>query len=367
MMLRVNIMKLSKAFVLLVFASALSGQVETARVTSSNVQRKFQLTGEFVPYQSVSIYARVTGYVENIDVDRGSMVKKGQLLAVLSAPEMAAQLAEAESKVQSIEAQKVEAEAKLVGQQSTFERLKTASATPGAVAGNELVLAEKTVSAGQALVASFESSKRAAQAAANAIKDLQSYLRITAPFDGVITERLVHPGALVGPGAGPGAVPLLKLEQNSRLRLVVAVPEADVAGVSLSGRVPFTVPAFPGETFYGTVARIPRSIDPKTRTMAVELDVLNAKGQLAPGMYPDVAWPVKKAKASLLVPPTAVVTTTERTFVVRVKEGRAEWVTVKKGGSAGELVEVFGNLSPDDQIVKRASDEIREGSALKVK
>jgi hypothetical protein len=84
-------------------------------------------------------------------------------------------------------------------------------------------------------------------------------------------------------------------------------------------------------------------------------------------MYPDVAWPVKKAKASLLVPPTAVVTTTERTFVIRAKEGRAEWVTVKKGGSAGELVEVFGNLSPDDQIVKRASDEIREGSALKVK
>jgi RND family efflux transporter MFP subunit len=360
-------MKLSNALVLLVFASSLRGQVETARVVSSSIQRKFQLTGEFLPFQSVSIFARVTGYVENVQVDRGSIVKKGQLLAILSAPEMAAQLAEAESKVQAIEAQRVEAEAKLVGQQSTFERLKAASATPGAVAGNEVVLAEKAVSAGRALVGSFESSKRAAQAAVKAIMDLQAYLQITAPFDGVITDRLVHPGALVGPGAGAGAGPLLKLEQNSRLRLVVAVPEADVAGISPSGKVPFTVPAFPGETFYGTVARIPRTIDPKTRTMAVELDVMNAKGHLAPGMYPDVAWPVKKAKPSLLVPPSAVVTTTERTFVIRVKDGRAQWVDVKKGGGAGELVEIFGDISPEDQIIKRASDEIREGSALKVK
>ena len=360
-------MKLDKVFALLVFASALSGQVETARVVAGSVQRKFQLTGEFLPYQSVSIFARVTGYVESILVDRGSMVSKGQLLAVLSAPEMAAQLAEAEAKVQAIEAQRAEAEAKLIGLESTSARLKEAAATPGAVAGNELVLAEKSVSAARALMASFESSRRAAQAASNTIKDLQSYLRITAPFAGVITERLVHPGALVGPGGGPGAGPLLKLEQNSRLRLVVAVPESDVAGVSLAGKVPFTVPAFPGETFSGTVARISRTLDPGTRTMAVELEVPNGRGQLAPGMYPDVAWPVKKAKSSLLVPPTAVVTTTEETFVIRVKDKRAEWVNVKKGLPAGDLVEVFGNLVEGDQIVKRASDEIREGSALRVK
>jgi membrane fusion protein (multidrug efflux system) len=354
---------LSKAVTLGMFAATLHGQVETCRVVSRNVDRKFQLTGEFLPYQSVSIFARVNGYVEQVEVDVGSMVKKGQLLAVLSAPEMAAQSAEALSKVEAIEAQRAEAEAKLIAQQSTFERLKAASATPGAVAGNEIVLADKGVAAARALVTSIESSKRAAQAAADAIKELQSYLRITAPFDGVITDRLVHPGALVGPTSGAG--PMLKLQQNSRLRLVVAVPEADVAGIARSGKVSFTVPAFRGETFYGTVARIPGSIDPKTRTMPVELDVLNARGRLTPGMYPEVSWPVKKSTISLLVPSTAVVTTTERTFVIRVKGGRAEWVNVKKGGSASDLVEVFGELSPDDQIVKRASDEIREGSIVR--
>jgi RND family efflux transporter MFP subunit len=324
------------------------------------------LPGEFLPYQSVQVSARVNGYVEKVDVDRGSVVKKGHLLAVLSAPEMDAQLAEAESKVQSTDSQRVEAEARLISAKSTHDRLKTASATPGAVAGNELVLAENAVAAAQALVRTQESAKRAAQAAVDAIRDLKNYLRVTAPFDGIITERYVHPGALVGPGAN-SAGPLLKLEQISRLRLVVAVPESDVGAVRTGTHVTFTVPAFPGETFTGSIARIPRSMDPKTRTMAVELDVFNSKGRLAPGMYPEVSWPVNRGRASLLVPPSSIVTTTERTFVIRVENGRAGWVNVRRGSPAGDLVEVYGDLREGDQIVRRATDEIRNGSPVQVK
>jgi membrane fusion protein (multidrug efflux system) len=178
----------------------------------------------------------------------------------------------------------------------------------------------------------------------------------------VITERLVHPGALAGPANGP----LLLLEQNTRLRLVVAVPEAEVAGAAYKGAIPFTVPAYPGETFTGTVARISHSIDQKTRTMPIELEVPNPKRRLAPGMYPEIAWPSKQAKPSLVVPASAVVTTTERVFVIRVRSGRAEWVNVKKGARAGEMVEVTGDLAPGDVLVKRATDEIREGSAIQV-
>lgn len=341
-----------------------SAQVETVRVASAAVQRKVQLPGEFLPYQSVAIYARVNGYVDRVTVDRGSAVKKGQLLAVLSAPEMTAQLAEAESKVQAIEAQRAEADAKLVAAESTYERLKAASATPGAVAGNELITAEKAVTAARAVVSSLEKSRAAAQAGAAAVRDLKSYLQVKAPFDGVITERLVHPGALAGPVQGAQAAPLFRLEQNSRLRLVVAVPEADVGGIVRNARVPFTVPAYPGDTFYGIVARIPRSLDPKMRTMAVELDVLNTSGKLAAGMYPEVSWPVQTGKASLVVPPTAIVSTTERTFVIRVNGGRAEWVNVRKAGPAGDQAAVIGDLRPGDEIVKRASDEIREGTAI---
>ncbi len=345
------------------FAGMLAAQVETARVTEGGVQRKVQLTGEFLPYLSVDLTARVAGYVERMEVDRGSIVRKGQLLAVLSAPELKAQLAEAEAKVQSIESQRAEAAARLSALQSTYERLHTAAETPGAVAGNEVIVAEKQVASAKALVASLENSRNAATAAEDSTKELMSFLRIAAPFDGVITAREVHPGALVGPAAGP----LLHLEQDTRLRLVVAVPESEVAGIGYNGKVLFTVPAYPGETFSGTVARVSHTIDQKTRTMPVELDVPNPNRRLAPGMYPDIAWPSRRTKPSLLVPATAVVSTTERVFVVRLKNGRAEWVNVKKGTPAGDNIEVFGALAPGDVVVKRPTDEIRDGSPVQAK
>src|SRR5262249_40444730 len=153
-----------------------------------------------------------------------------------------------------------------------------------------------------------------AQAQAQAVKDLVQYLQIKAPFDGIITERNVHPGALVGPGSG--STPLLRLHQVSRLRLVVAVPAAVVGALVKGARVPFVVPAYPGETFYGVVNLIAHDLDVKTRTMAVELDVRNQDLRLGAGMYPEVQWPVKRPQPSLLVPPTTIVTTTERTFVI---------------------------------------------------
>jgi RND family efflux transporter MFP subunit len=276
---------------------------------------------------------------------------------------MKIQIAEAEAKAKSAESMLKEAEARQAAFESTFERLRSAAATPGAIAGNELVQAEKTVEAAKASVAASRSAAAAADASIQALRQMESYLNVTAPFAGVVTERLVHPGALVGPAAGAEGV-LLRLEETSRLRLVVAVPEANVAGIARGGRVPFKVAAYPGQTFTGTVARIAHSMDPKTRTMSVELDVANAGLQLAPGMYPEVNWPVKSGKAAMLVPATAVVTTTERTFVVRDNGGRAEWVDVRKGAAAGDLVEVMGALKPGDSVVRRGTDEIRPGYSL---
>jgi len=301
--------------------------------------------------------------VERVMVDRGSEVKKGELLATLDVPELKAQHAEAEAKVQSAEAQRAEAEAKLVSDQTTYEHLKAASATPGAVAGNELIVAEKAVEADSARVHALESSIQAARSAVKALEDLQKYLEVTAPFDGVITERDIHPGALVGRS---GDRPMFRLEQNARLRLVVAVPEVDVSGIETGARVTFTVPAWPGQSFTAVIARVSHSMDPRTRSMAVELDVSNPQRQLAPGMYPTVSWPVRGPKPSLVVPSTSVVTTTERSFVIRSRNGVAEWVNVAKGPAAGpDAIEVVGPLQPGDQIVKRASDEIREGTRLK--
>jgi membrane fusion protein, multidrug efflux system len=331
---------------------------------SKAVERQVKLPGEFQPYLAVPIFAKVSGFVRHVNVDRGSAVKQGQLLVTLEAPEMQAQLAEAESRAQALELQKAEAAAKLAATQSTYDRLKAASATPGVVAENDVIVAQKEAEAARSLVQSYESSIKAAQAQVRAARDLNQYLQIHAPFDGIITERNVHPGALVGPSAG--STPLLRLHQLSRLRLVVAVPEALVGAIVKGARVPFTVQAYPGEPFYGVVNLISHDLDEKTRSMAVELDVRNPDLRLASGMYPEVQWPVRRPQPSLLVPPTSIVTTTERTFVIRVSNGIAQWVNVGRGARVGELVEVFGPLNEGDTIVRRGTDEIRESSKVNV-
>jgi len=334
---------------------------ELATIVSKSLARTVDLPGEFDPFQSVAIHAKIRSYVDKVLVDRGTAVKQGDLLAELTAPEMKAQIAEAESKVQALESDRLQAAAQLNAAQSLLDRLKKAAETPGAIAGNEIEQAESQAAAAKALVESKRQAKAAAQSAVNAQKELESYLKITAPFDGVVTERLVHPGALVGPGADPA---LLTIEQVSHLRLVVAVPEEDTGGIVKGAKVEFKVPAYPERTFSGTVARLSHVLDQKTRTMAVEMDVLNRDGALAPGMYPQVKWPVRRAKASLMAPKTSVVTTTERTFVIRNNDGHAEWVNVSKGVADGDLIEVSGNLHAGDKIVKRATDEIRDGALL---
>ncbi len=337
-------------------------KVEVVHVVVKPVERQVRLPGEFQPYLAVDLHAKVSGFVRRTNVDRGSVVKQGQILATLEAPEMQAQIVEAESKAQALELQRAEAEAKRAAAQSTYDRLKSASATPGVVAENDVVIAQKTAEAADAVVRSYQNSMKAAQAQVQAVRDLGHYLEIKAPFDGIITERNVHPGALVGPGSE--RTPLFRLHQVSRLRLIVAVPEALVGAIVQGARVPFTVPAYPGETFAGVVSLTAHDLDAKTRTMPVELEVKNTDLRLAPGMYPEVSWPVRRPQPSALVPPTSIVTTTERTFVIRVKDGAAEWVNVGRGARVGDLIEVLGPLKDGDVIVRRGTDEIRNGAKV---
>jgi RND family efflux transporter MFP subunit len=287
-------------------------------------------------------------------------VKRGQLLGTLSAPELRALRLEAEAKLQAARAQQAEAQAKMVAAQSTYGRLKAASATPGVVAGNDLEVAERGFEAARAQVEASKNSGAAAEAAAKAVAEMEAYLELTAPFDGVITERNVHPGSLVGPSTGA----LLRIEQLTRLRLTVPVPEVYVGAIMKGTTVGFRVSAFPDQTFQGVIARPAHSLDMKTRSMLVELDVNNPRQTLAPGMFAEVQWPVSRAHTSLFVPTTAVVRTSERQFVVRVRNGVAEWVDVRRGEVSGSLIEVFGDLREGDVVARRGSDETRPGSRI---
>ena len=379
-------------------ASDQAAQVPTVIVTpvvSQDLNLQLRLPGELQAYQDVAIYPKVQGFVEWIGVDRGSVAKSGQLLVRMSAPELAAQRSEAaakargatsqkseaEARVGGIRAQRLEAEAKLAADEATYKRLKAASATPGVVAGNDVEVAEKTVEADRARVRLYEENEKAAQAqvasfaenekavreAANSVRDIESYLRITAPFDGVITERNVHKGSLVGPSGGPTSTPMLRIRQVSKLRLVVSVPEEAVGGIAVGTTASFTVPAFPGQTFNGEVRRIGQALDVKTRTMPVELDVANSPARLSPGMYAQLSWPVSRRQPSLFVPPSAITTTTERTFVIKIHNDVAEWVDVKRGTSMGNLIEVFGSLEAGDHVAVRGTDELREGTHVATK
>ena len=342
--------------------------IDVVRVVQQPVNVTLSLPGELDPYQTVAIYPKVTAFVKTIRVDRGSRVRAGDLIAMLEAPEVLAQRAEAQSKVQGADAQLSAARSKAESDAGTYEKLKAAAATPGAVAGNDVVVAQKSVEADQSQVAAAQQNVEVARQALKSIADMEGYLRVTAPFDGVVTERNVHPGALVGPNSGQAAaMPMVRLVQDDRLRLVVPVPEAYIAGVLTGTAMSFTVPAYPGQTFSGTVARIAHAVDVKTRTMAIELEVANTDGRLAPGTFCQVRWPVRRPGPSLLVPNGSVAGTTDRTFVVRIRNGRTEWIDVKTGLASGPLVEVFGDLRPGDTIAARGTDEIRPGTEVRVK
>ena len=336
-------------------------KAELAAVTSTALERMITLPGELKPYESVVLFARLPGFVEKVLVDKGSFVKKGETLVTLSAPEIALQSAAAESKFRMAKSRLAEALAKRQGAQLAYDHLEEASRTEGVVAEVEVLQALSALEAAKAGVEAAAGSADAAESELRAARQMEQYLTVTAPFDGVVTERHVHTGALVGPS--PNAA-LLRLEQTRRLRLDVAVPEADVAGIPNGAVVAFTVPAYRTRRFSARVARNSRSVDAGSRTLSVELDVDNSSGLLAPGMYPEVSWPVRSNGMVLSVPATAIVRSTERTFVVRVRRGEAEWVDVRRGASLGDLVEVTGDLAPGDLVLRRGTDEIRPGSPV---
>jgi RND family efflux transporter MFP subunit len=339
--------------------------VNVVAVESQKLNTVLALPAQIIPYETVDIYPKVTGFIDMIRVDRGSHVRAGEVMIRLSAPELLAQRAQAESGFQTAQSQLSAAQAKLASDEGTYQHLSAAAKTPGVVAGNDLQVAEQGAAADRAQVQAATSNVQAAQDALRSVKQLESYLEIRAPFNGVVTLRNLHPGALVGPASGtPGAQPIVQVEDLDRLRLVIPVPEAYAAGVREGQQVPFNVPAYPGRTFHFPIARIAHDVTQNSRTMAVELEVRNADAQITPGSFATVQWPVQRSYPTLFVPSTAVATDLQRTFVIRVQQGKAQWVDVKTGVTVNGKTEVFGELQPGDAVVVNATDAIRPGTSL---
>ena len=327
--------------------------VEVVPVTKGRLSSAITIPGELLPYQQVDLYAKTNSYVKKLLVDIGSEVHTGQLLAVLEAPEINSQLASAQSRIKQFEAV-------YFASKAMYDRLLNTSKTPGTVSQNDLEQAEAKKNADLANV----------DAAKSGLKEVSAnlaYLEIRAPFDGVVTSRNVNLGAYVGPG-GKSPDPLFTVQDQNRMRLVVSVPEIYTGALSNKSEVNFTVRALPSEKFTAEVKRIAGALDEKLRAERLEMDVYNKGKKLLPHMFAEVSVPLPAGDSTYVVPKTAVATSTEKVFVIKVVNNKAVWVDVKKGLTSGDSVEIFGgDLKPEDKLVKAASDEIRNGSNLKVK
>jgi membrane fusion protein, multidrug efflux system len=348
-------------------ASGSPTTVSTVPVVSRKLATTITLPAQLTAYEQVDIYPKVTGFVESITVDRGSHVRRGELLVLLTAPELNSQRSQAEAAVRAAQSQLATAEAKLASDNGTYVHMVAAAKTPGVLADNDVVVAGQTVSADKGLVDAAEQNIAAARDAFKSISQTESYLTITAPFEGVVTTRNLHPGALIGPASGPGGtLPILQIVDDKRLRLVVPIPEAQVGDMKPGQLVAFTVPAYPGQTFKAPIKRISGAVDETSRTMPVELDVQNRDGRLTPGSFTTVSWPLDRGYPTLFVPVPAVTSDQQHTFVIRVQNDKAEWVTVQTGQTVNGDIEVFGELAAGDQVVNTASDAIHSGDAVRV-
>lgn len=334
-------------------------------------------------FHEAELYAKVSGFLKELKADIGDTVVTGQVLAVIDVPEMekaferqGAEHALLERKKEQTEAAVGAAKAELEAHQSEYERVKSLAETktlPQRAADEsrsrfesakaKLIVAETEVKVGEASVL-------ASQKVLEEMEVLMDYASIKAPFGGVVTQRSVDPGDLVRNQAGSAAQgkPLFTVSQVKMMRVSVMVPEKDSVWVDVNDAAEMTFPALPGETFTGKVARTSRSLDPKTRTMEVEIDFENEKGRLLPGMYAKVVI-LMQERTALVVPSGSIRfdETGESSVVYVVKGGTSiSHVSVTTGRDDGNHIEIVSGLTGDERIVTGMLGRLQDGQAVKV-
>jgi len=312
---------------------------------TDTLKKNVDLPGELDPYLQTDLFAKVQGYVREMKVDIGDRIHKGQTLAVLEAPEVNTQVSQSEAALAA-------ALSKYTASKDKYQRLYQASQSesPGIVAPVDLVTAHDQMAADSA---AYEALRQQAKA----YKEVSGYLYITAPFDGVVIARKADPGALVSASSM-----LLTVQDNDILRLRISVPETYVAAATGKRDLTFSVDAYPQQRFTGTLTRKTETIDPATRTELWEYDVDNRRHLLKAGAFVYARLNLERGAPSMILPPTAIATTLERKFVIRVHDGKVQWVDVRQGMTTDAGVEVFGDVQPGDTILVKATDERKPGT-----
>ena len=337
-------------------------------VTRGTISSNLRVAGQFTAYQEVDLHAKVSGYVQRINVDIGDRVRKGQVIATLEVPELNAQLAGAQaevrhsrSEIKRSQSEVSRVEANYVAVHAAYARLKQASEQrPGLIAQQELDDAQARdqnsaaqVDAAKSALDATEQQLGVSQADDLRVQTLSDYSMIVAPFNGVITRRYADTGSLIlaGTTSNTQAMPVVRVAQSDLLRLRMPVPEADVQFIQAGSTVEVSVQAV-ARVFPAKVVRFTRALDASTRTMLAEGDVPNTNLSLGPGMYAETEIVLQQHNGVLSLPSQAIPQNVSPPYVLVVtKQNRVEKKDVKVGIQGQNRTEITGGLLEGDSVI----------------
>jgi len=310
------------------------------------------LPGNVQPFITSPIYARTSGYLRKWTVDIGAHVKKGQLLAVIETPEVDQQLQQSLSNLNT-------AKANLALAETTKNRYQ-GMIRSNAVSQQDVDNAVGTYNANKAIV-------EANQANVKQLEALQSFEKIYAPFDGVVTARNTDIGDLINSGSAGGVkTDLFHIAQPATLRVYVNVPEEYSQGTKVGMTADLSLAEFPGRKFQGKLVRTAEAINMATRTLLIEIDVNNPAGELLTGSYAEVHLKVPTQASTLLLPVNALIFRSQGLKVGVVKDGKVELAAVTPGRDSGNQIEIVSGLKPDDQVIINPPDSIVSGQRVQI-
>jgi RND family efflux transporter MFP subunit len=333
---------------------ATQSAIPSVRVTFPQVGEQVQkvdLPGNVQAFNDTPIYARTSGYLKRWYVDIGQHVRQGQLMAEIETPELDQQLQQAQADLKT-------SNANLEMAVITSKRWQNLLAKH-AVSKQETDQALSDLSARQSVVSANEANVRRLQ-------QLQSFERVVAPFDGVVTARNTDIGALVEAGANSAPRELFHVAALNRLRIYIAVPEAYSSAVTNGGKVTLTEVDHPDANFTGTLVRNSNAFDPQSRTLTAEADVDNAKGSLLPGAYVFVHLQLPGNVHSVTLPSNTLLFRSEGLRVAVVRNNHVTLTPVTIGHDYGNKVEITSGLTPQDAVVLDPPDSLAAGAAVKV-
>jgi RND family efflux transporter MFP subunit len=360
-------------------------QAAVVKVSRGNIADSLEIASEFQPFQEVDVYAKVSGYIQKLYVDYGTRVKQGQLLAVLEIPELQQQLQQDEASVRRSNQELTRAREELNRAQSaytvahvTYTRLADVQKSrPELVAQQEIDVAkgkdleaDADVSSQKAALAAAEEALLSAKAALGKDQAMFDYARMTAPFDGVITQIYARTGALLpaGTSSNKGDSALCRLSQNSLLRLVIPVPERAVPNIQIGQPVAVDVSGLK-RTFEGKIVRFSDQIDMNTRTMHTEVDVPNPKYEIVSGMYASVKIPLHSAAKVLTLPIQAVQAgeTGKGTVLLVDGNNKIETRNVMLGLQSSSDVEITSGIQENETVIFGAQGQFKNGELVSPK